>query len=167
MIKKLLEMIKPAVPAPRYTGVVVLCKDLKSVLCVLKVRPESCAGKLNAIGGVIIPGEGIYEAGARALKEMSGIKIDKHDLDLIGNLADASYAWDAACFAIALDINILKSAQSKTDEKIMLLPLSTLLDDPITDIDYRHLVFEALRLKSKQQLYNGSRKIHFTRVTSS
>jgi 8-oxo-dGTP pyrophosphatase MutT (NUDIX family) len=165
-LKSLTGFFHKAEQMQRYVSTVILSEDLKSIVVIRKNRPANLAGKLNAVGGHIEPGEGIYDAAVREIKEETSLVIDRRNLDMIGNLSDMAYTWDVACFATVLNRDELLKARTETDEKVEVWNIATLLNEPTVDEDFKHLVYESLRLKSKQVLYDGSRNIRFTRLLS-
>ncbi len=147
----------------RYVTTVILNEGLTHTLVIRKTHgPEHLIGKLNGIGGGIEPGESLYEAAVREIQEESALVIDKRMLDLIGNLSDNDYTWDVACFAVTLSDAELAKAKTTTDEVVELWDVAKLLAAPDVDTDFRHMVYEALRMRSKRALYDGSRGIKFS-----
>lgn len=131
MIDGLKDLFKKAEPIKRYVSVVILDELLDSTVVILKNRPERLKGQLNAVGGQVEPGEGIYDAAVREVREECSLTVDKSKLDLLGNLSDTAYTWDVACFvAIIPRATIISQVHTATDEPVMFKPISELLRDP-------------------------------------
>jgi 8-oxo-dGTP pyrophosphatase MutT (NUDIX family) len=156
------DYIKGATHMERYVSTVILSDDLKTAVCIRKNRPDHLAGKLNAVGGHIKAGESIYDAASREAFEETSLVIDKRTLTLIGNLSDANYTWDVAVFVATLNPLELAKARTATDEPVEVWPVLALLAEPSVDVDFKHMLYEAIRIESKRMLYDGSRGIKFT-----
>lgn len=146
----------------RYVSTVILSEDLTHIVTIRKNRPVHLAGNLNAIGGSVEPGEALFDAAVREIKEETDLLIDKRNLSLLGNMSDAKYTWDVAMFIVTIPFADVLKARTTTDEAVEIWLVSKLLGEPTVDVDFKHMVYEGLRMKSKQRLYDGSRGIRFS-----
>ena len=161
--KPITDYIKGTERMKRYVSTIILNEALTKCVVIRKDHgPTHLIGKLNAVGGLIEPGESLFAAAVREIKEESNLVIDKRMLDLLGNLSDTDYSWDIACFVVTLSDAEIAKAKTLTSEKIELWSVPLLLASADLDQDCKHLIYEALRAKSKQLLYDGSRGIRFS-----
>ena len=146
----------------RYVSIVILSEDLQHIVAIRKNKPIHLIGKLNAVGGRIDAGEALFDAAVRMIKKETNLVIDKHHLSLIGNLSDADYTFDVAAFVVVMSFDELMKARTATDEPVEIWLVAKLIAEPTVDVDFQHMIYEGLRMKSKQRLYDGSRGIRFS-----
>jgi 8-oxo-dGTP pyrophosphatase MutT (NUDIX family) len=107
----------------KYAATLAFSQDLRKVALIKKNRPEWLAGKWNAIGGNVDPGEHPASAASRELREEAGVYVEPQDL-----LPFARIDWHGAssCMMYVAIIPGVEFAQTKTDEQVMVWDTSTL-----------------------------------------
>jgi 8-oxo-dGTP pyrophosphatase MutT (NUDIX family) len=110
-----------------------LLDDTGRVVLVRKNRPEWQAGKLNAVGGKIEPGEEPYDAMRREFYEEAGLGI--HGWDHFATVAGEGFAvwfYRLRTHALVLD----RWVRTMTDETIEVHQISDILDQFAHDSSY-------------------------------
>lgn len=107
-----------------YVAGLLFSEDKRHVALVRKNRPEWQAGRLNAIGGKIEPGEAPYQAMRREFIEETGV--DRYDWKRFAVLTGEHFVVH---FYAAFNTEALKAAQTKEDEEIEHWYVPTVLND--------------------------------------
>lgn len=118
------EVGPPPLGRTRYVAGFLIAPDEDRVLLIRKTHPEWQAGKLNGIGGKINHPESPAEAMYREFDEEAGLLIVdwQHFLTLNANPNGRVYFF--RCFGT---LELLRSAQSQTDEHVQIRTISSLI----------------------------------------
>lgn len=97
-----------------------------SVVLIRKNRPKWQAGRLNAVGGHIEPGENYFQAIQREFHEETGVLVDLKDWNYFALIHGIDWQKDSSgqtaalvyCFETASDL-VFEQVRSTTDEEIV------------------------------------------------
>ena len=106
--------------------------DRKNLVLVRKKRPAWQAGKLNAIGGKVEPGEDPLEAMVREFREETGVDTSGDDWDFFALLEDMAHGYRVSFYRASGD---LSAVETTTDETIEQWPVDSFhMGDPIRNL---------------------------------
>ncbi|HEX5436502.1 MAG TPA: NUDIX domain-containing protein [Gemmatimonadaceae bacterium] len=116
--------------APRYTYVLALLftPDRQRVVLMRKTRPAWQAGRVNALGGKVMPGERANDAARREVREEAGVDVPEWEELLLWE--DPVYRMHVfrAFSAAACD------ARTAEDQEVFLAPVQTLPAEVIDNL---------------------------------
>lgn len=97
--------------------------DLAQVVLIAKLRPAWQAGKLNGLGGKVLPQESGAVAMAREFGEECGVGTSPLDWTHFCKMSGVDF--EVHCFAMASS-KVVEAVHSVTDETIQVRPVTTL-----------------------------------------
>jgi 8-oxo-dGTP diphosphatase len=116
----------PSAPVFDYVLALLFTADAREVVLVRKTRPAWQAGRANALGGKILPGEPLVEAARREVREEAGVDIEHWEEFLVWH--DPVYRMRAVR---AFD-DAAHRARTAEDQEVFLADVSAL---PLNVID--------------------------------
>lgn len=120
-------------------------EDMQDMLLIRKVRPDWQAGKLNAIGGHVEPGEWYSEAMIREFKEETDVKTFPCDWTWF---ADASFP-NAELTLFWMSHNKIRDYETMTDESVVLVPVKHIVDHTNIELVETVSLWTSLAIASK------------------
>ena len=106
----------------RYVDGFLFNNESSKVVLIRKTRPDWMAGKLNAVGGKIEPGETEHDAMVREFLEETGVRIPAWNKYLL--LTGSGF--EVHCYWAKAHTNILKGCHTQSDEGIQVIDLDCL-----------------------------------------